>query len=402
MTIFPSRRRCLQYLAGLVCAAVLAVVWIHVQQHILRSRAERLLADLRSLQLRKATFEEAQVIFKRWERWGDYKEPWYGAEQQCTAERCAFNVTLGDPLATLVWHYDLRVTLRGWWFDAYKAVGGRYAVVRAFIRVRNGVVTPHGFLAGIDPPEGTIFGASVRIVPRLYPVSRYWPELSSGQEYGVALNKRCDTCDIGMDFTPYARPEDIERLTNVNLGCLTAWNPCRVQRDLYPAAVAELHVETDNWVFRPPEEFTCSPMLIERIARDTENVAIADLIGIENHLPPVQQTRPGPSTPGRLMVRPRPDWFITLRIMERLKNATLWEVGALGRLKIRDFGELGDLTKRNSGQATPGQKAIVLFGYKRDEPQATEPWLEVCGALPLSEENLALVRRGIAQDERPD
>src|ERR1035437_3885420 len=66
-----------------------SAVFVQVQQHILRWRAERLLADIREIQMGKSTWADAQRLMTRWGEWGAY-------EGSCTAERCDYQIVLQD------------------------------------------------------------------------------------------------------------------------------------------------------------------------------------------------------------------------------------------------------------------------------------------------------------------
>jgi hypothetical protein len=62
--------------AALLAVMILMLVlcaYIPIQQQILRHRAEKLLADIRILQLRKSTWADAQILMKRWGAWGHYE-----------------------------------------------------------------------------------------------------------------------------------------------------------------------------------------------------------------------------------------------------------------------------------------------------------------------------------------
>lgn len=53
-----------------VTVLVIAVGTLRIQQWVLRQRAERLLADIQQIELRKTSFEGAQKQFARWGEWG--------------------------------------------------------------------------------------------------------------------------------------------------------------------------------------------------------------------------------------------------------------------------------------------------------------------------------------------
>jgi hypothetical protein len=71
-------------------------IFVQIQQHILRWRAERLLADMRELQSHKSTWADAQKIMTRWGAWGSY-------EGSCTGKHCEYRVVIVDTLSTLIW-----------------------------------------------------------------------------------------------------------------------------------------------------------------------------------------------------------------------------------------------------------------------------------------------------------
>jgi hypothetical protein len=95
-------------LTGFALLALIAglAVFVQIQQHILRWRAERLLADMREMQSHKSAWADAQKIMTRWGAWGS-------CEGSCTREKCGYTIVLEDTLSTLVWaHIDRYPILR--------------------------------------------------------------------------------------------------------------------------------------------------------------------------------------------------------------------------------------------------------------------------------------------------
>jgi hypothetical protein len=110
----------------------------------LRHRAEKLLADIRSLRVRSATFDQAVEAFDRWQPWGSYDLP-------CSRESCHFSIALYDPGSAY-----------GWVFPLYRLVGSRPCGAQAFVWVSEGVVSKVEFGLGIDvPPFVDASGATV-------------------------------------------------------------------------------------------------------------------------------------------------------------------------------------------------------------------------------------------------
>ncbi len=62
---------------------------LRIQHWVLRHRAERLLADIQQVELRKTSFEDAQKLFDRWSKWGQYKG-------ECMRQRCLFSIVFTD------------------------------------------------------------------------------------------------------------------------------------------------------------------------------------------------------------------------------------------------------------------------------------------------------------------
>src|SRR5580692_8301208 len=82
-----------------VCLSTLALLLVafasvQIEQHLLRHRAERLLADFQSIRLHQSTWADAQTLMTRWGAWGHY-------DGQCSAADCAYTITLADPLNRL-------------------------------------------------------------------------------------------------------------------------------------------------------------------------------------------------------------------------------------------------------------------------------------------------------------
>src|SRR5665811_469688 len=73
-------------LSLLVCLMAMAAA-IHVQQRVLRSRAQLLLEDIRKLELRKSNWGDAQRVFARWGAWGHY-------DGACGLSGCKYRIVL--------------------------------------------------------------------------------------------------------------------------------------------------------------------------------------------------------------------------------------------------------------------------------------------------------------------
>ena len=74
--------------AGLVLV-VLAFCAVQFQQRLMRWRAERLLADIRQIQMGHSTWSDAQRLMHRWGASGRW-------EGSCTSQRCDYQIVLQD------------------------------------------------------------------------------------------------------------------------------------------------------------------------------------------------------------------------------------------------------------------------------------------------------------------
>ena len=165
-----------------MCVTSLALVMfafaaVQFQQHLLRWRAERLLADIRGIQMGNSRWDDAQRLMNRWGTWGK----WEGA---CTSQSCDYQIVLQDASQAYATYYTtaeevhLRTPARHccqWLRRPYMALGGRFAEVYARIVVKHGVIWTKSFdvITGLYPnhqiqyvTEGDVFVATADGVTR--------------------------------------------------------------------------------------------------------------------------------------------------------------------------------------------------------------------------------------------
>src|SRR6266536_481154 len=122
--------RLLTSLGAVVClSALLLAAGVRLDNYILRRRAEHLLADIRSLELRKSTYSDAR---KTMDRYGDNVR----IEGPCQPYWCDALISLDNTVWKHIAFFGKRQNL----LHFYSGVGGRVAYVRASIRVRNNIV----------------------------------------------------------------------------------------------------------------------------------------------------------------------------------------------------------------------------------------------------------------------
>ena len=252
-------------LAVLVLVAGLAV-YVQIQQHILRWRAERLLVDIREIQMGKSTWADAQRLMTRWGAWGG----WQGS---CTAKRCDYQIVIGDSLSASLIHYQ-------WLEEYYGWLGARgEAVVGGFL-VRDGIVWGKDFEMELDVRN--LHGDYYTLMARATSVSRFSNEpdlrLIRHPEYYVGMPDACEVCKaIYARFTPFADAGIVRGLmTDINLDCLTRFFPCVNEADAMPATWKQVMAERSQRFDRRLIESCRFPM--ELLGRDSRYVAVADVV----------------------------------------------------------------------------------------------------------------------------
>jgi len=214
--------------AGLLIIILIPAVGIQLDRYVLRRNADRLLTDLKSLEMRRSTFEDAQRV----------RDGWDGhvhGEGPCDAYSCDLSIQLGDFLER---HLTFFVTHQRAGL-AYRLLGGRPARIDSYVRVRKNIVWGKGIEAWIAGPwsrqrDGTRFywtliGRAKSGLPE--GISSLHPEYSVGSPSG------CSGCsEAHVIFTPYADPSDVNRLMDINFSCLTRWKACQTKAEILPTA----------------------------------------------------------------------------------------------------------------------------------------------------------------------
>ncbi len=172
------------------------------------------------------------------------------------------------------------------------------------------------------------------------------------------------------NFTPYEDPAEVRRLMRFDLSALTRWGFGQDTHDVRPAACDEARKEQP--LVTPPEKRSDLPRheSIEYLARDAGRVAEVKVIS-------------KPHESGDLW----DPWKFEARLEEPLKRNSPHDVGKVQELHLRcsDVNWVPD--------ARVGKRYLIFTWWY---PESTTI---VCGGIePVTEENMAATRRGIAQD----
>ncbi len=366
---------------------VFAVALVQVQQHLLQHRAQLLLNDIRNLWIHPGTFDDLQLLQRRWGAFGH-------SEGSCTAEHCAYSITLtsAEPPE---WLND---GLRSFINKAFILFGGRDVGILCGIIVHDDhtVLESLRFMihvpddVGIHPPleypGGYELEARIRSASRLFlPGGNREADLKRG--YGIGLPGACHGCVEGwVNMTAQTNTADIKRLTFINLDCITRFRPCVDMDDLLPAAWSEFRSENRE-AHESPYATKCSvpPALF---AREADNVALVEVLKVHPPEYPSEERNQG----------------ATIRILERFKDGGDHPVGSTANISYGGDNVYADPNVLSSANRKLAFGDRVFLLYPRTSQGQTQGLIDTgsCSLIPFSDATLQSVREGIAMDTSGD
>jgi len=376
---------------------------IQIEQHLFRRRAELLLSQVQSLELRKTSWQEAQAKLKQW---GPEPESYL----PCNEHECSLRITLNDFVTGILLGKNIFVRLDDYlrWrlklsyntgpferalfamFRTYVRAGGHPARIAASIGMRDGIIWGKGISVGIEtyarngtwtssdggPVEYTLI-ASAQSVSRFsfYETGLYNPQLALHPDYAIGRPGGCEICVMGwVKFTPYAAPTDTRHLTQFNLSCLTRWHPCLDQNDIMPAAWKQYLAEKQH-MNAPSKADSCPPSAVEVVGRDSSHIALGEVVEYRD----------------KIDSQGYHEDSAKVRVLDRLKGLPEWKVG-----EIREVPILLETSKPNL-KIQSGVRLILFAGIGPLRDMRIDPGFD-CPVISADETNLALIRQGISQD----
>lgn len=358
-------------LRGLLVVVVVVVGlwgWAEGRQWLLRVRAERLLADVRALQVNKGGWEDLERFRARWGRWGDYSG-------SCDREYCMYNVGLVSyPIAP--WPPYGRV-LTPKVEKVLDAVGLRFGEGGANVVMRRGVIVAKAFELDVAPPlamTNTNFMTLSGEGPSVYSSSR---DRALHPNHGLYLTNRGH---LFVSFTPDEDVQEQAKLMDFRLDCLTVIRPCADRERILPAAVEEFKSEPVNGHLDQPQR--CDwPFWAD--ARDELVVAVGDVVAAKLDGEEVVAGYP-------------PQWFVTVRIRSLMKGKLVRPVEKPFEITLFD-----ERIMPGKGNAFP-YRSLIIAGKSVGDKWMPPIEPDVCGAVEATAENLAEARRGIMKDFSPE
>jgi hypothetical protein len=383
MNLFRFVKRLAMLVALSAVIIVVGVsVYLRIEQYRFRRQAERLLSDVRELELDRASAAQVKVVVTKWGF-----EQWRGPGNPCTEDDCIYRFEL-VPKAR-------GHNLAGPFVSALEAhplewLGLRLTVVHASVQIRKRTLTSVSFSVwtlgrgceGRGRPECTLMGYANTGQRGSGWSSHQQPDVKLKQSllhpnYVVGAFPEWLNADTGgspavivwAELSPDANPADVSRLLQFDLSCLTRLLSCR-ERDLMPAVWAQSVEES-------PKVLTCTPEMSKRVAQ------LADAIAVVR--PKTVDLKPP-------LYNGRSPQLHDLEIVDVIKNPEKY-APQLANVYV-DQPEM-ITTADTKSQLQAGQEYVFLLQV-HNTPNTGWMALYPCGVLSFNDANLAMVREASA------
>lgn len=386
----PRRRK--RIYASVAMGIFLAIATaLKVEAYVFRHRSERLLADVKSLEMRKTTYADARRVLQKWPEMRTFEGGETGR---------GFEVSLDDRVTPEHELTSSRSDATDW---AWRFFGWHQASVYAQIRIQRGVVWEEYFSVLLEIPSaalqdhvliGTIdtlshfyyrggagldgLGRDSLILQTLIHPEYILEHFEGDANYDTLPIPHIS--EMRVRVTPYADTATIRQLAEFDFSCITRWFSCRNAEELMPTAWAEYQRDQPQAV-AAANQLKCTPEMVMAQAGNAEMAGVVEVTG--NHT----DTFAGQNHAAA-----------TVRMVQPLGG----DVGGVG--DPFDFWvspwELADTSAGDALTLPQGKRFILLFFGHGPLPHLPGVWPYPCGVIPWSKENLALVQRGIANDPR--
>jgi hypothetical protein len=356
-------------LSGLCLIVLIPIVAIRVDQYSLRRKAERLLADLKLLEMRKSTYHDAQQVVDHW------KDSILPAEP-CQPNPCDVQIGVSD-FSSRHWEFFRHHERLA---KVWRVLGGRPAEIDGYIRVRREVVWGKGIRAVVLSCSAD-YEDDINLVGRMGSGS---PGFISAlhPEYDVGIGRPTTgvrSAGAYADFTPYADPADVNRLMDIDFSCLTRWRSCQTGADIAPAAWHEATAELEKKVGRNFGEPICSPSIIRVLARESRRAVVGEVDKVWLYSGLLQGSN-SESQDDSSFAR------VQILLKDDLKPSSLSSLSSL-----QDYSFSESLPAKEK----VGDRFILFFRYKDHLYSDND---RGCELLPATEKNIDAARRGVAEN----
>ncbi|MDR3745400.1 MAG: hypothetical protein P4K80_04635 [Acidobacteriaceae bacterium] len=198
-------------------------------QWLLRWRAEKLLADVRSIHVDRSQWADAQRMMQQWNRWG-------APVEGCTAEKCDYRINLVQSLPPIL-GASPQGGVRNLLPRLANLVGLRSTAARAGFTVENGVITSRWFGEQVTPPVADSM-PTTEYIPYLSVLSEESAKFRLPTEGHPRLHPNRTAQPVNnylvVGFTPDEDPSEKAALLDFHLSCITQLLPCHSESEILP------------------------------------------------------------------------------------------------------------------------------------------------------------------------
>ncbi len=219
---------------------LLAAAWVFGEgyQWLLRWRAERLLSDVRALDVNRSGWAEAQKMMQRWGQWSV-------PTAKCSAESCTYQIDLVQSLYPMLGG----TPSKGAKNRLPKMVGHlglRSAAARAGFTLQHGVVTEKWFGEQVTLPVQD-WDLSAGYVPYLsvssHESSTFHDHVRDPDQLFANRLVRIYPYGMNASFAVNENPSEQALLMDFRFNCITQIRPCRDVVEMLPEGWRTLQAE---------------------------------------------------------------------------------------------------------------------------------------------------------------
>ncbi|WP_263383631.1 hypothetical protein [Granulicella arctica] len=383
---------------GLIVSFALLILILRIETYRFQHKAERMMEDFQSINLRHSTWPDAEGLIRRWGKYGSY-------QGDCTGSFCRYTIALQSPQAgleiRLFKHLHHRFVLAPVhiFFATCQHLGVRSATLRASMVVQDNVVVRKSAVFKYDVPDAFSPGSGYSLIATSGASSRLttldgWPLINSEQLaehsfYGFTRPGGCSFCMmVNVAFTRDTPDPEMRRLTTFDLGCITRLlHPCRNLEDIYPASERwHLYDGTVGGRPAPPDQamhqdstlrLACHVPILAR-GRDADQIL---------SVTPVNEAQK--RKPGEVNEK------ASVRLESVLKGSTRYKTGEVFSVTDRSYSPYTPLQIETP--LTPGKRFLLLSMHPEYKSEPLE--LDRCLVVPDTAEARAQIQQGVAQND---
>jgi hypothetical protein len=227
MNSFAQRLRKLLLIFLILCCSGWTAA--EVAQHLLRTHAEHLLADIRSIHVNHSTWSNVQPIMSKWSKFSVPKGT-------CTAQACTYQIDLVETLPIeFVGSPDPGA--KNWFARLMDHIGLRSTAARAGFTINNGVVITKWFGEQVTIPIRD-WEAPDGYVPYLSVASTETAKLTDHTADRTPLHPNRSALRVktylDIQFSPTEDDAEKAALMDFNLACITQFRPCESHGEILP------------------------------------------------------------------------------------------------------------------------------------------------------------------------